>query len=191
MNRFSEPPRVVLATPEPGDFCCVPVSGGAGLAIEFWQWADGDRFQPYDHAEVYIGQPDDRALHGYTVSTYPKGGGKVALPCPASALPGALWSSGLVPLTPAQRAGVVAWAAAHENTGYSWADYAALVLHGLRIPAPGLRGYIASTGHMICSQLVDAAYSANGVQLFTNRRWPGYVKPGDLARLLQSRLAGE
>jgi hypothetical protein len=176
----------VLQAPEPGDFCCVPVHGGVGWAIEFLQWLDGSRFQPYDHTEIYIGQPDESAPYGYTVSTYPRGHGKVALPCPASALPGALWSSGIISLTPAQRAGVVAWAVEHEGTGYSWLDYAALVAHRLRIPVPGLRGFIASTGHMICSQETDADYAANGVQLFTDKRWPGYVTPGDLADLLQS-----
>jgi hypothetical protein len=183
------PPRIVVATPRPGDFCCVPISGSVGLAVEFWQWVDGDRFQPYDHTEVYVGQPDGAGPFGYTVSTYPDGRGRVALPCPASQLPGSLWSSGLVDLTPAQRDGIVAWALEHQNVGYSWADYAALVLHGLRIPAPGLREYIASTAHMICSQYVDACYSAVGVRLFPDDRWAGYVKPGDLADLLESRLA--
>lgn len=189
MTRHSSiPPRVVLATPEPGDFCCVPISGYVGFSVELWQWVDGDRFQPYDHTEIYIGQPDAAGPFGYTASTYPNGPGKVALPCPASQLPGSLWSSGLIELTPAQRAGIVAWAVEHEDVGYSWLDYAALVLHGLRIPAPGLREYIASTAHMICSQYVAAGFAANGVPLVQGQ-WPGYVKPGDLADLLLSKLA--
>jgi hypothetical protein len=191
VNQTHLPPRVVLAQPQPGDFCCAPISGEVGRGITVLQWLDGDRLQPYDHVEIFIGQPDDDALYGYTVSTYPGGHGKIALPCPAASLPGALWSSGLITLTPAQRAGIIAWAAEHENTGYSWTDYAALILHGLHIPAPGLREFIASTRHMICSQFTDAAYSANGVELFTDDRWPGYVKPGDLAQLLQSLALAE
>jgi quercetin dioxygenase-like cupin family protein len=46
---------------------------------------------------------------------------------------------------------------------------------------------VGSTDHLICSQLVDADYAANGERLFTDGRWPGYVKPGDLAGLLQRR----
>jgi hypothetical protein len=166
----------------------VPVSGPVGLGITVGQWLGGDRFQFYDHAEVYIGKADAAGPYGYTVSTYPAGNGKRALPCPAWELPGSLWSSGLIDLTGAQRTGIVSWAAAHQDTGYSFADYGALVLHAAHLNFPGLREFIKSTGHMICSQYVDAACRLNGVQLFDDRRWEGYVKPGDLAGLLQARL---
>jgi hypothetical protein len=86
----------------------VPVSGRAGLLVEAAQWLDGDRFQPYDHAEIYAGGADDKAPYGYTISAYPDGQRKIALPVPAAVLPGALWSTGLIPLTPAQRAGITA-----------------------------------------------------------------------------------
>ena len=180
---------VAVRQPRPGDFCCVPVSGPVGFGIEAGQWLDGDRFQPYDHAELYVGRADAAGPYGYTVSTYPSGPGKRALPCPAARLPGSLWSAGLVDLTGTQRVDITAWALAHQDVGYSLADYGALVLHALRVPAPGLREYIASTRRMICSQYIDAAYRLNGVPLFDDGRWPGYVKPGDLARLLQARLA--
>jgi hypothetical protein len=180
---------VVLETPQPGDFCCVPISGRVGFAIEAAQWLDGDRFQPYDHTEIYIGQPDDKAIYGYTVSAYPDGQGKRALPVPPSALPGALWSSGLIPLTPAQRVGIVAWCQEHEDVRYSWLDYAALVLHRFGLRDPALRRYIAATLHMICSYFTDRAYSVNEVHLFQDGRWEGFVTPGDLAGLLQSKLA--
>ena len=72
---------------------------------------------------------------------------------------------------------------------YSWADYGALALHTLRIPAPGLKAYIAAGGHQICSQYTDAAYAANGVRLFDDGRWPGYCTPGDLADMLQAKAA--
>jgi hypothetical protein len=184
------PEPVALVPPQPGDFCCVPISGDVGLAIEAGQWLAGDRFQPYDHAEVYIGGDSHPAApYGWTVSAYPDGQGLKPLPCPPGELPGSLWSAGLIVLTPGQRQAICAWAAAHEDIAYSFADYGALVLHTLRIPVPGLREFIASTGHMICSQYVDASYTACGVPLFTDGRWPGYVKPGDLAGLLQVRLA--
>jgi hypothetical protein len=177
-----------MAQPRPGDFCCVPVSGPVGFSITVGQWLDGDAFQFYDHAEVYVGRADKAGPYGYTVSTYPSGGGKRALPCPPARLPGSLWSSGLIDLTGTQRVGITGWALAHQGTGYSFADYGALFLRMMRVPAPGLREYIASTRHQICSQYTDAAYLANGVHLFDDGRWEGYVKPGDLARVLQARI---
>lgn len=185
---------------QPGDFCIVPISGGVGLGIEVGQWllalihgwprAKVRKMKPYDHAEIYVGMPDADAPHGYVVGAYPGGARKVALPCPPRELPGSLWSSGLIELTPTQRAGITAWAIAHVGTPYSFIDYLAIAAHGLRIPLPGLRAFIAASGHMICSQLTDAAYAANGVHLFADNRWPGDVDPLDLADLLLG-LAGK
>jgi hypothetical protein len=180
----------------PGDFCCVPIAGSVGFGIEAGQWilavvdgwprAAARQMRPYDHAEIYIGMPGKSAPHGYTVGAYPGGARKVALPCPAAELPGAIWSSGLIPLMAAQRAGVTAWATAHIGTPYSFLDYLAIAAHGLHLPIPGLRAYIAGSRHMICSQFADADYAANGVHLFQDGRWPGYVDPLDLADLLLS-----
>jgi hypothetical protein len=39
---------------------------------------------------------------------------------------------------------------------------------------------------MICSQLVDYCYRQNGVELFHDGRWPGYVTPGCLYSLKSS-----
>lgn len=158
------------------------------MGITIGQYLDGDRFQFYDHTEIYVGRADAAGPFGYTVSTYPNGQGKKALPCQPAALPGSLWSSGLIDLTGTQRTGITGWALAHQDVGYSFIDYGALVLHAMHLNAGWLRGYIDSTRHMICSQYTDAAYAANGVHLFDDGRWPGYVKPGDLARLLQALL---
>lgn len=192
-------------TVEPGDFAIVPIAGNVGAGIEFGQWllallhgwprAKVRQMRPYDHAEIYIGQPDEDGPHGYTIGAYPgndKPGhsGRRALPCPPEQLPGALWSSGLIPLTQPQRDGIVAWAVAHEHTPYSVIGYLAIAAHGLRLPVPGLRDYISSHGHMLCSQLVDADYAANGVHLYDDGRWPGYVDPLMLADLLLGLRAG-
>ncbi|MFJ9567446.1 hypothetical protein ACIRQQ_46390 [Streptomyces fuscichromogenes] len=67
---------------------------------------------------------------------------------------------------------------------YCFADNAALATHGLHIPAPGLRTFVASTGHMICSQLVDRAYLDAHVHLFGDGRWEGYVTSMALYGLL-------
>lgn len=190
---------------QPGDFACVPISGGIGLGIEIGQWllalAHGwprtraRKMRPYDHAEIYIGEADANALYGYTISAYPgndKPGrsGRRALPCPPAELPGAIWSSSLIPLTPAQRDGIVAWAQAHARVPYSFLGYLAIAAHALRLPIPGLRAYIARHAHLLCSQFCDADYAANGVHLFTDQRWPGYVDPLMLADLLLTLQAG-
>jgi len=183
------PAPVALVKPEPGDFCCLPISGDVGFAIQVGQFLDGDKWQPYDHAGIFIGGASaEDAPYGYTVSTYPDGKGLHPLPCPPQELPGSLWSSGIVRPTAGQRRAICAWAETHEDVSYSFADYGALFLRMLHVPAPGLREFIADSSHMICSQFVDAAYTACGVHLFRDGRWPGYVKPGDLAMMLQAQL---
>lgn len=192
---------ICLAEPQPGDFCCLPVSGNMGLGIEAGQFmaetlqhVRGAKLQPYDHAEVYVGQADKAWPHGYTYSAYPNddtGGftGKRPLPGPAGTQPGSLWSSGIITLTPAQRSGIIGWCAAHPCVTYSWPDYAAIGLRALGVKTGRLAAYIKSTSSMICSQYTDAAYVANGVHLFDDGRWPGYVSPGDLAVMLQAKMA--
>lgn len=165
----------------------------AGLAVEAAQWLESlvqkhklSLIQNYEHAEVYIGMPDAAGPYGYTCSTYPNRKGKRPLPCPPDQVPGAIWSSGVIPLTPAQRTGIVSWCLAHTDVPYSSLDYVALVAHTLGVNAAWLKDYIAHLGHMICSYYTDTSYSVNGVQLFNDKRWPGYVTPLDLASLLVS-----
>jgi hypothetical protein len=189
---------VCLAVPQPGDFCCIPVSGGFGLGIETGQYL-AEKLQghpagllPYDHAEVYVGQPDKGGPHGYTYSAYPSNGqggltGKRPLPCPPQELPGSIWSSGIIELTQTSRAGIAAWCEAHPCVSYSWPDYGAIAAHALHAPVPGLREFIKASKTYICSQYTDAALNyGGGVHLFQDR-WEGYVTPGDLAGLLLAR----
>lgn len=181
-----------MTAPKPGDFLLVPVGGPVGFAIELGQFLDGDKFQTYEHAEVYIGQADAQGKYGYTVSAYPNGQGRQPLSCPPQVVPGSFWSSGLIELTDTQRAGIVAWCTAHEHVQYAALDYLALAAHRFHIPVPDLRRYISSTHEMICSQYVDASYRIGGqYNLFTDGRWEGFVKPEDLAELLESKMTGE
>jgi cell wall-associated NlpC family hydrolase len=94
------------------------------------------------------------------------------------------WSTGKIPLTRYQRTQICAVANALPGTPYSFLDYAAIGLHAWRVPVPRLRAYIQSSGHLICSQLVDYAYKQAGVHLFEDNRWDGYVRPVDLATRL-------
>lgn len=180
---------ILKADAGPGDFLCVPVAGPVGSLIEIGQFLAGTKYQPYEHAEVYIGQPDVYAPWGYTVSAYPNRKGRLPLPKPPEFVPGAIWSSGLIDLTDEQRLAIVNWCTAHEHVKYSEYDYLALVAHRLHLPLPGLKEYIARPDSLICSQFVDMSYLQAGVELFSDGRWPGYVKPMDLAELLESKMA--
>lgn len=193
-TRLATRAPVCLAQPQPGDFNCVPIAGGVGLGIEFGSWLAGDQLEPYDHAEVFIGEADRSGPYGYTVSAYPDNGkngrtGKRALPCAPQLLPGSIWSSGLIDLSFTQRANIIDWCLAHQNVKYSALDYAAIAMHTFHLDVPGLKSYIRSTDRMICSYYVDAAYNLGGsVHLFEDGRWEGYVKPGDLADLLETEV---
>jgi hypothetical protein len=169
------------------------IEAGEYLA-EKLQGVRGAKLQPYDHAEVFVGQADKAGPHGYTYSAYPNNGqpgrtGKRRLPGPAALMPGSLWSSGIIKLTPAQRSGIVAWCVAHPCVSYSWPDYGAIGLRALGIKTARLAAYIKSTSSMICSYYSDAAFNrGGGVHLFDDGRWEGFVTPGDLAVLLQSKM---
>lgn len=162
----------------PGDFAVIPVAGPVGTLISFGEWLNGSAFGDYDHAEIFVGLADAASPLGYTMGAYP--GGARLKPVPADQS-GWLWSSGRIDISDAERQAVVRTALACRGIGYSAADYFALAAHRLHIPAPGLQDYIADSGHMICSQLVDYCYTCAGVRLFHDGRWAGYVTPADLA----------
>jgi hypothetical protein len=168
----------------PGDFCCIPIHGPVGTLVSVGEWLDGTGFSHYDHAEIYVGNPDKNGPYGYTISAYFEGAHPVPCPCPPEEMPGALWSSGKIELTDQQRKSIVWWAYHMVGTDYSGLDYLALAAHRFHLPIPFLKWYIGRTKHMICSQYVDFCYDAAGVHLFEDKRWPGYVTPADLAELI-------
>ena len=160
-------------TAQPGDFAVVSTGGPAGQAIAFGEWLNGDGFGTWEHAFIYTG--DSRIIQA-------EPGG--AAEAPLGSYAQIRWSSSTIPLTNPQRDSICKAAHGYTGTGYSFADYAALAAHRLHIPAPHLKAFIASTGHMICSQLADQCYTGAGVHLFTDGKWPGFVTPAALALLL-------
>jgi hypothetical protein len=72
---------------------------------------------------------------------------------------------------------------------YSALDYAALALLHLHLPSTWVRDRVQRSGHMICSQLVDAVYARAGIRLFTDGRRPGDVMPAHLAAWAEDRQA--
>lgn len=166
--------------PMPGDFRLRKINGDVGQLIRIGQWLNGDGFADFEHAAVYLG--GDAFAEAWT------GGARISHDSDL-VREDVCWSSGKFDLTMKQRAAIVAAALRYQGTGYSFLDYGALALHHFHIRLPGLRHYIANTGHMICSQLVDQCYLDAGVHLFDDGRWPGYVTPGDLYQLITQAAA--
>lgn len=156
--------------PPAGLIGLTPISGQVGRLIEFGQWLNGNGFHQWEHAFISIG-------NGLIVEAEP-GGARVAHADEYSTV---YWCNSLYKLgTEAQLQNTEDWAKKYVETPYSFADYFALAQHRLHIPGPGLKNFIASDGHMICSQLADRCYANAGIHIFTDNRWPGYVTPADL-----------
>ncbi|MFI9045925.1 hypothetical protein [Streptomyces sp. NPDC053427] len=160
--------------PLPGDIGLTQISGVTGQLIRFGQWINKDGFADYEHAFLVL--PDDRLLEaepgGARIGALTRySGANVLYVCPSG-------------LTERQRTALCEAATAYVGVPYSFLDYFAIAAHRFHLPVPGLRRYVASTRHMICSQLVDQCYQDAGVHLFDDHRWPGYVTPMALYNLL-------
>lgn len=178
--------------PRLGDIGIVTIHGPGGGGIGIGEWLAGaGRNARWRHCFGVNGVPGD-APFGVSVPD-------VAMPSIVEAEPS---GARMVSLSeydgeqilwlrcPPQYGPAVARAlTALVGTGYSEADYFAVGLHRLHIPAPGLRGYIQNSKRLICSQLVDLAAQRGGWQLFDDRRWPGFVIPSDLAALAEKQGA--
>jgi hypothetical protein len=79
------------------------------------------------------------------------------------------------------RARIVTEARKLIGTPYSALDYAALGLLHLHLPSTWVRRRVETSGHLICSALVDRAICRAGIHLFSDGRYPGDVMPADLA----------
>ena len=161
-------------TPQPGDFGLTQARPPiADKLIKLGEWANGDGHSPYSHAILALdnGQLIEADPHGARIrplTDYPDGT--------------VTWSTW--PLTGAARYSITLHGRELAGTPYSWLDYASVALHRFHLRPPGLKRYIAATGHMICSQLVDEAYWRAGLHMFDDQRWPGDVTPAGLAAVL-------
>lgn len=183
--------RVMAMTyvPRTADIGLVPIRGQLGMGIRIGQWLvaklDDDRklreysvdedWADYQHAFVYLGD-------GTVIEAEP-GGARIRPLSEYSA--GEIYWCSAFSATDAQRTQIAQVARSFKGVDYSFLDYAAIAAHSLHIPAPGLRHYIGSTKHLICSQLAVRAWDLGGVRLFPHR-WAGYVDPLDLFLLDQS-----
>lgn len=177
-------------TPQPGDFGVTRIGGWVGRLIRIGQWLNGDGFSDYEHAFVVMPDPDSNPewftnrLHPAPASAGPPflieaqpGGARLTVNVyPDDTTVYSSWD-----LSDETRHAIVMIALGLTGTPYSVLDYFSLALHRLHIRPWWLERYVASTRHMICSQLVDHVYERAGVHLFHGRS-PGDVTP---ARLLQ------
>jgi Uncharacterized distant relative of cell wall-associated hydrolases len=170
--------QLAKANALPGDIALTRISGVTGKAIAAGQALIGDG-APVQHAMIYVGA-------GYVVQAMPGGAEMVAL---ADANEPVIWSSEAIPLTAAQRIKISSVARSLVGTPYSYADYLSIGLAAAHIRPRFVRDYVADSGHMICSQLVDYAHFLGGSHLFTDGRLAGDVTPGDLWKLLRSKGA--
>lgn len=171
-----------IIQPQAGDFCVCSIGGQGGGLISLMEEIAYRHSTHWDHAYVYLGD-------GTIVQAQrPRA---VRVPLASARHEYSIWSAGLITLTPAQRTAIVHTALALVGTPYSWLDYAAIAAHRFHIRTPELKTFIADSGHMICSQLVDQCYASAGVHLFDDRRWSGYVTPYDLGTLISARAIHE
>lgn len=160
--------------PEPGMIGLTQISGEVGKLIRFGQWLNGDGFADYEHAFVYLG--DGKILEA-------EPGGSVISPLSRYNYDQIYWCENiyeLLPIRPMKFGDKMAQSM--KDIPYSFLDYFALVAHRLHIPVPGLKKFIKTSKHEICSQLADDFYWRLGVAIFTDKRWPGDVTPGMLLK---------
>lgn len=168
-------------TPQPGDFVVIQTGSIVTIPIEIGELLSGGGFSQFNHAAICSRIRADGTV--MIVEAEPQGA--VEVPWHYDGCEH-LWSTGRVPTSPAAGAAALGLL----GVSYGWLDYAAIALHAWHIPFPGLRGFIAHGHTLICSQLVDAAELLAGVHLFHDGRWPGYVRPSDLADLILSSNGG-
>lgn len=159
--------------PKPGDFGLTTIPGIPGAFVYFGQWFIGDASR-WTHAFIVL---DEHLV----MEARP--GGAAIRPLSLYEDQPILYSD--LDLDPETRQCITANALSLWGTPYSFLDYAALALDKIGIRADCIKGYIASSGHMICSQFVDEVYRRSGVPLFHDGRLSQEVTPGDLARLLE------
>lgn len=199
---------MIRTDPQPGDIGFTTITGPVGWLIRFAQWLNGDGFSlrrgrflvrlrtwlsrrgRFDGARSRAYQHAFIVLPGKQLIEAMPGGAIVDHLSKYDDRP-VLYASP-ADLTPAQRKAITDCALKYVGVPYSFLDYLALALHRFHIPWPGLRRYIQTTGHLICSQLADRAYLDAGQHLFDDGRWEGYVTPMSLAnQLIMDRIQRE
>lgn len=157
--------------PQIGDIGLYHITGPIGVGVDLGQLFAGDSSH-WTHAFMVV---QDRQVLEAEVS------GAVLTPLDYYLERQVVWSTGKIALTDAQRVTANEVALTLVGTPYSFLDYFALSAHRLHVPSTRLDKYVASSKHMICSQMVDYIWSQVGVHMFTDDRLPQNVTPGNIA----------
>lgn len=156
----------------PGRIGLTQIHGETGRLIRIGQGLNGSGFEDYEHAFLDLGD-------GTRIEAEP-GGARIR---PLSELrpETVYWCDNIYHSVPGYvRQDIADEARKLKGIPYSFLDYGALFLHRIGVDTRWLQRYIGSTGHLICSQLVDLAYIRGGFRIFSDGRWDGFVTPGDL-----------
>jgi cell wall-associated NlpC family hydrolase len=159
----------------PGGIGVTSISGDVGKLITIGEWLNGNKDDKYDHVFIYIGNGQiveaEAGKQGAVISNVSEymDGRPLA------------FSTGKLDVDDVTAQKIVNIALSLVGTKYSFLDYFAIAAHRFHLPIPGLKNYIASSKHMICSQMVDYVYQKAGFQLFPDNRWDGYVTPAEVA----------
>jgi hypothetical protein len=172
---------MTLAVPDPGDLAVINTMTTAASAIQLIEALSGGGYSEWDHV-VICTRVDEQV---WIAEAEP--GGAVERPWHYDGVP-YRWSTGIIPTNQACAEAAVRYTRpgpwGPRGVPYSFLDYAAIAAHQWHVPAPGLRAYVASTLHEMCSALADQCKLEGGVHLFDDGRWPGFVRPSDIGRLL-------
>jgi hypothetical protein len=164
-------PSDELRIPAPGTIGLSRIGGTLGWWICAGQALSGDA-SAWTHAFLVL---DDRTV----IEAQPSGAALAPLE-PYLAHDAAVFLHRWPRLSPDQTALLRAEARRLIGTPYSFLDYLSLAALALHARPQWLKRYVASTGHMICSQLVDHLMCTVGARLFDDGRAAQDVTPGDL-----------
>jgi hypothetical protein len=157
---------------EAGDIGFATIGGHLGAGVALGQAILRDECW-FTHTWIALGD-------GSIVEAMPRGARRMWLHEESRQGPGFGWVK--LPLTLGQRASVAEYALALIGTPYSFLDYASLALLHLKVPRALVAKRVTSSGHMICSQLVDHVLCKAGYHLFDDGRLSQDVTPGALFR---------
>jgi hypothetical protein len=170
---------VELYTPMPGDFLLTDIDGWVGKGVAVGQFILGDS-SPFEHAALVISPTE-------VVEAMP--GGAIISPISKYLGPERTHRALFVrpPLQPWQQVLAGNEGRQLEGTPYSFLDYLSIALAHLRIRPQFIVDRVATSKHLICSQLVDYVLRQVDFQLFDDGRFHGDVTPGDLYILTHAK----
>lgn len=168
-----------------GDFGLVIGTDPVGIGIRIAEFLDGKGKSKYSHAFIIT---DDNDLDSCRIIEAEPGGARVGY-ASEYGQPGIGWIKSDWTLDSQQRDAIVTRATQLLKTPYSFLDYLSLAAVHFHVRPAFMLDYVKSTHHVICSQLVDAAYTTAGLLMFSDNRFPGDVTPADLEDVLNGPKA--